>query len=76
MVRLSLARVTHIRCHQRDLHEPQTYVWVDERMTQEEFEALVKTAQHAYDQAGQDFEAVEQPPYASCGNAILRQIPR
>ena len=44
-------------------------------MTQEEFEALVKTAQHAYDQAGQDFEAVEQPPYASWGMPSYDKFP-
>jgi hypothetical protein len=72
---MQLARVTHIRCHQRDFNEPQTYVWVDERMTQEQFTALVKAAQDSYDQAGKDFEAAEQPPYASWGMPPYDKFP-
>jgi hypothetical protein len=64
---MKLAKVVHVRCHRRSFDEAETYVWVDDAMSSEEFADLVKCARTAYDQAGKDFEQAEQPPVVPWG---------
>ena len=64
---------SHIRCHQRDLHEPQTYDWVDERMAQEEFEALLKPRSTLTTKLGKTLRLRSRRMRR--GECLLRQIP-
>lgn len=72
---MKLARVTHIFCNERHHDEPESFVWVDYAMTQPEFEAFAKQAKDAYDKAGSDFLAANQPPYVSWGAPDYHKYP-
>ena len=43
---MKLAEVVHIRCGERRLNEPRTFVWVDDVMTEAEFEQFVRAARN------------------------------